>query len=54
MKYGIALIARLGWFSPKDETPDLFDLRLQRTRTREIRREVASLLFKSLRQPPEA
>lgn len=54
MKYGIALIARLGLYSPKDDAPDLFDLRLQRTRIREIRREVTSVLFKNLRQHPEA
>lgn len=54
MKYGIALIARLGLFAPKTEALDLFDLRLQRTRIREIRREVASVLFKNLRRHPEA
>lgn len=54
MKYGIALIERLRAMSSKSDGPDMFDLRLQRTRSRENRRNVPALLFKIPREPQEA
>lgn len=48
MKFGYALFARFGLFTRKaDAGPDMFDLRLERTRTREGRREAQRLLFKN-------
>lgn len=47
MKLARDLFARFGLFSAKAETPDFFDLRLERTRTRENRREVKQGLFKT-------
>lgn len=47
MKFGLALFARFGLFARKEAAPDLFDLRLQRSSTREQRREVKSALFRS-------
>ncbi len=54
MKYGIALIERLRAMSNKPDAPDMFDLRLQRTRSRENRRVAPVLLFKIPREPQEA
>lgn len=53
MKIGFALFARFAQFARKAETtPDLFDLRLERTRTREARRETRPVLFKSQQLRP--
>lgn len=46
MKFGKALFARFGLFAQKEATPDLFDLRLQRSTTREQRRVVQTSLFR--------
>lgn len=52
MKFGYALLARLGLFSRKAEAgPDLFEMRLERTRTREARREAQPMLFKTRLSP---
>ena len=50
MKYGYALLARLGLFTQKSEGPDVFDLRLQRIGSRERQRKVRPILFKP---PPQ-
>jgi|GEM_PF-1308187 hypothetical protein len=48
MKFGYALFAKFGLFTRKtDAAPDLFDLRLERTRTREARHEAQPMLFKN-------
>jgi hypothetical protein len=48
MKFGYALLARFGLFGRKAEAaPDLFDLRLERTRTREARRVARPVLFRN-------
>jgi hypothetical protein len=47
MKFGIALFARLGLFVRKEPAPDMFEQRLQRSTTREQRREVQSTLFRN-------
>ncbi len=54
MKYGYALLARFGLFTPKPAGPDAFDLRLQRIGTRERQRKVRRALFKGLPQLMEA
>lgn len=54
MKYGIALITRLGLLAAKSEEHDKFDQRLTRTRSREYRRETAPVLFRTPRRPLEA
>lgn len=55
MKLGYALLARFGLFSPKaDADPDMFEMRLERTRTREARREAQPMLFKTRLSPLEA
>ncbi len=47
MKFAFDLFARLGLFGPKVETPDFFDLRLERSRARENRRVAKQGLFKT-------
>ncbi|MDB5663494.1 hypothetical protein [Cypionkella sp.] len=48
MKFGYALFARFGLFTQKpDASNDLFDTRLERTRSREARREALPLLFRT-------
>jgi hypothetical protein len=47
MQRAYDLFASLGLFSRKTAGPDLFDLRLERTRTREARREARQGLFKT-------
>ncbi len=47
MKLALDLFARFGLFSPKADTPDFFDLRLERTRSRENRRVAKQGLFKT-------
>ena len=48
MQRALDLFVSLGLFSHKSSGPDLFDLRLARTRTREGRREARpGLLFKT-------
>ena len=47
MKLARDLFARFGLFSAKPCTPDFFDLRLERTRTRENRRAAKQGLFKT-------
>lgn len=47
MKLGYALIARFGLNSAKTTEPDMFDLRLERSRNRENRRVIQSTLFKT-------
>ncbi|MEO8242632.1 MAG: hypothetical protein ABI832_09970 [bacterium] len=47
MKIAHSLLARLGLFAHKSEGPDAFDLRLQRIGTRERRRQVQRVLFRS-------
>ena len=54
MKYGIALIEHLRAMSNKNDAPDFFDLRLQRTRSRENRRVMTAQLFRIPREPREA
>jgi hypothetical protein len=55
MKFGIALFARLGLFARKTATaPDAFDLRLERSRAREDRREARPVLFRNRQSPLEA
>ena len=54
MKYGYALLARFGLFTPKSVDPDAFDLRLQRIGTRERYRQARAVLFKGLPQLMEA
>lgn len=51
MKFGFRLLARFGLFAQKSEGPDAFDLRLQRIGSRERRRQVRPVLFRSLLQP---
>ena len=46
MQRALDLFASLGLYSRKPVGPDLFDLRLERTRTREARREARHGLFK--------
>ena len=46
MKLGKALFARLGLFSRKDATPDVFALRLQRIGVREQRVQARSGVFR--------
>jgi hypothetical protein len=53
MKIGLALFARLAQLTRKtDVIPNAFDLRLERTRTRENRRETRAVLFKNQRLRP--
>jgi hypothetical protein len=53
MKIGLALFARLAQLTRKADTaPDFFDLRLERTRTRENRRETRPVLFKNRQLRP--
>jgi hypothetical protein len=53
MKIGLALFARIAQLTRKaDAAPDFFDLRLERTRTREARRETRPVLFKNQRLRP--
>ncbi len=47
MTFPFSLFAKFGLFAAKDE-PDFFDLRLQRTRSREDRRVVRGNIFRSL------
>lgn len=47
MKLARDLFTRFGLLGRKSDTPDLFDLRLERTRTRENRRVAKPVLFKS-------
>jgi hypothetical protein len=55
MKFGYALFARIAQFTRKTETaPDFFDLRLERSRTREARRETLPMLFKNRQLRPAA
>ena len=51
MKYTCALLARFGWFVPKPQGPDAFDLRLQRIGLRERRRQTTRVLFKAPSRP---
>jgi hypothetical protein len=51
MKRAFELFASLGLFSRKLAGPDPFDLRLERTRTREARREAKRGLFKTQSEP---
>lgn len=55
MKFGLAFLARFGFFSRKTVTgPDTFDLRLERSRAREDRREARAMLFRNRPLHPEA
>lgn len=55
MKIGYALFARFGLFTRKANTaPDMFDMRLERTRTREARQAAQTVLFKNRLSPLEA
>ncbi len=55
MKFGYGLFARFGLFTRKAEAgPDLFEMRLERTRTREARREAQPMLFRTRLSPLEA
>ena len=48
MKFGLSLFTRFRLFSRKaDAAPDMFDLRLERTRTRESRQRSQQSLFKN-------
>ena len=48
MNFGRSLFARFGLFTRKaDAAPDMFTLRLERTRTREARQRAQQSLFKS-------
>ena len=47
MKYTCTLLARFGWFVPKPQGPDAFDLRLQRIGLRERRHQTMRVLFKA-------
>lgn len=48
MKFGIALFARFGLFAHKSAGgPDFFDLRLERSRTRENRCVARAILFRN-------
>ena len=47
MKYTCALLARFGWFVPKPQGPDAFDLHLQRIGLRERCRQTKPVLFKA-------
>ena len=48
MKFGLSLFARFGLFTRKaDAAPDMFTLRLERTRTREARQRAQQSLFKN-------
>jgi hypothetical protein len=52
MKFGYALFARFGLFARKAAAgPDVFEMRLERTRTREARREAQPMLFKTRLSP---
>lgn len=53
MKHALSLFARLGLYSRKTDTPDHFALRLERTRSREDRREAKPVLFKTRSEPQE-
>ena len=54
MKYGIALLARLGLQSKETKAPDAFDLRLRRLQLREAKRSAQQGLFKSQQSPQAA
>lgn len=54
MQLGKALFARFGLFTRKTEGPDVFDLRLQRIRSRERRLVLRKVLFRGLSRPREA
>ena len=54
MKYGIQLLSRFGLFAQKNEGPDAFELRLQRTLSRERRLVLKRSPFRPLLQPEEA
>lgn len=61
MKFGYGLFARFvlfssfGLFTRKVEAgPDLFEMRLERTRVREARREAQPMLFRTRLSPLEA
>ena len=47
MKLAFDLFARFGLFATKTDAPDFFDLRLERTRTRESRSTAKQGLFKT-------
>ncbi len=47
MSFPFTLFAKLGLFAAKNE-PDFFDLRLQRTRSREERRASRGNIFRNL------
>jgi hypothetical protein len=61
MKFGYGLFARFGLFSSfglftrkVEAGPDLFEMRLERTRMREARREAQPMLFRTRLSPQEA
>jgi hypothetical protein len=55
MKLGKDVLARFGLFAQKKEKgPDAFELRLQRTLTREKRHVLKRAVFRPLLQPVEA
>ncbi len=55
MKFGLALLARFGFFARKSVAgPDTFDLRLERSRAREDRRQARAVLFRNRPLHPEA
>ncbi len=47
MKLAYDLFARFGLFGTKADAPDFFDLRLERTRSRENRLAAKQVLFKT-------
>ncbi len=54
MRFAFSLLARFGLSVQKSEGPDAFDMRLQRIGSRERRRQVRRLLFRSLLHQIEA
>lgn len=55
MKFGKDMLAKFGLFAQKKEKgPDAFDLRLQRTLSREKRHVLKRALFKPQLEPAEA
>lgn len=53
MSFPFSLFSKFGFFAATTE-PDFFDLRLQRTRSREERRASRGNIFRSLASHPEA
>ena len=54
MRFGYAVLARLGLFAAKPAAPDMFDLRLERIVARESDCPARAILFRPKPQPLQA